>query len=50
MQAKKNRQSISLKKEKERYVMNTMSDIEFKRAKEGILKIISKYSNMTKED
>jgi hypothetical protein len=27
-----------------------MSDIEFKRAKEGILKIISKYSNMTKED
>mgnify|MGYP000642436445 CR=1 FL=1 len=30
--------------------MNTMSDIEFKRAKEGILKIISKYSNMTKED
>jgi len=30
--------------------MNTMSNIEFKRAKEDILKIISNYSNMTKED
>ena len=30
--------------------MNTMSDIEFKRAKEGILKLISKISNMTIDD